>query len=121
MSIDYLATRFWVGVWLFIIAVLVVMFEGSFLVRYITRFTEEIFASLISLIFIYEVFNKLGSVSICSNDHWSVAVPLYLLIPSVWHIKCANIAFAYYRVHEFLQNMIEGMLLIKSESKRLIY
>ncbi|XP_030591134.1 band 3 anion exchange protein-like [Archocentrus centrarchus] len=33
--------------------------EGSFLVRYISRFTQEIFSILISLIFIYETFNKL--------------------------------------------------------------
>ena len=63
LSVDYLPTRFWVGVWLLLIAVTVVMLEGSFLVGYITRFTEEIFASLISLIFIFEVFNKLASVS----------------------------------------------------------
>ena len=42
-----------------VITIFVVMFEGSVLVRYITRFTEEIFAFLISLIFIYEVFKKL--------------------------------------------------------------
>jgi len=47
-----------------VITVLVVMFEGSYLVRFITRFTEEIFALLISLIFIYEVFKKMYYVSI---------------------------------------------------------
>jgi len=34
------------------------MFDLSALVRYITRFTEESFASLIAIIFIYEAFKK---------------------------------------------------------------
>ena len=46
------------------ISVLVIAVEGSFLVRYITRFTEEVFAILISLIFIFEVIHKLQEVGI---------------------------------------------------------
>lgn len=33
--------------------------EAAYLVKYVTRFTEEIFAFLISMIFIYEVLVKL--------------------------------------------------------------
>lgn len=40
----------------------VVALEGCFLVRYFTRFTEEIFACLISVIFIYEAINFLQQV-----------------------------------------------------------
>ncbi|XP_071493333.1 band 3 anion transport protein-like [Diadema antillarum] len=58
-GIEYLPFRVWVGMWLFVIIVVMVAFEGSVLVQYFTRFTEEIFAFLIGLIFIYEVFNKL--------------------------------------------------------------
>lgn len=56
--------RVWVGVWLVIIVVLIVACEGSFLVRFISRFTQEIFSILISLIFIYETFAKLGRVKL---------------------------------------------------------
>lgn len=45
-----------------IIVVVIVACEGSFLVRFISRFTQEIFSILISLIFIYETFAKLGRV-----------------------------------------------------------
>ena len=48
--------------WLIVIVVIVVALEGSFLVRFISRFTQEIFSILISLIFIYETFNKLFKV-----------------------------------------------------------
>ncbi|KAJ8019938.1 Anion exchange protein 2 [Holothuria leucospilota] len=61
-GIQYLPYRAWVGIWLFIIITVVVAFEGSSLVRLFTRFTEEIFAFLISLIFIFEVFNKLSKI-----------------------------------------------------------
>ncbi|XP_013869373.1 solute carrier family 4 member 1b (Diego blood group) [Austrofundulus limnaeus] len=59
-DIEYIVGRVWVGVWLIIIVVTIVAFEGSFLVRYISRFTQEIFSILISIIFIYETFAKLG-------------------------------------------------------------
>uniref|UniRef100_A0A3B5KXX7 Anion exchange protein n=1 Tax=Xiphophorus couchianus TaxID=32473 RepID=A0A3B5KXX7_9TELE len=59
-DIEYIVGRVWVGVWLVIIVVIIVAFEGSFLVRYISRFTQEIFSILISIIFIYETFSKLG-------------------------------------------------------------
>uniref|UniRef100_A0A671U6X6 Anion exchange protein n=1 Tax=Sparus aurata TaxID=8175 RepID=A0A671U6X6_SPAAU len=55
-GIEYIVGRVWVGVWLVIIVVVIVAFEGSFLVRYMSRFTQEIFSILISLIFIYETF-----------------------------------------------------------------
>uniref|UniRef100_A0A3Q3X2G5 Anion exchange protein n=1 Tax=Mola mola TaxID=94237 RepID=A0A3Q3X2G5_MOLML len=58
-EIEYVVGRIWVGMWLIVIVVLVVALEGSFLVRFISRFTQEIFSILISLIFIYETFNKL--------------------------------------------------------------
>lgn len=50
--------RFWIGMWITIILILLVAFDLSALVRYITRFTEESFAVLISLIFIYDAFEK---------------------------------------------------------------
>uniref|UniRef100_A0A4W3HI07 Anion exchange protein n=1 Tax=Callorhinchus milii TaxID=7868 RepID=A0A4W3HI07_CALMI len=56
---EYLTGRVWIGLWLMVIVVITVAFEGSFLVRYITPFTQEIFAFLISIIFIYETFYKL--------------------------------------------------------------
>ncbi|KAM9436599.1 anion exchange protein 2-like isoform 2-T2 [Clarias gariepinus] len=58
-TLEYLVGRVWIGFWLIIIVVIMVAFEGSFLVRFVSRFTQEIFSILISLIFIYETFSKL--------------------------------------------------------------
>ncbi|XP_058476762.1 anion exchange protein 2a isoform X3 [Solea solea] len=58
-GIEYLTGRVWIGFWLVFIVLLTVAFEGSILVRFVSRFTQEIFSFLISLIFIYETFAKL--------------------------------------------------------------
>ncbi|XP_044535611.1 anion exchange protein 2 isoform X2 [Gracilinanus agilis] len=58
-GLEYLVGRVWIGFWLVLLALLMVALEGSFLVRFVSRFTQEIFAFLISLIFIYETFFKL--------------------------------------------------------------
>ncbi|XP_015264111.1 PREDICTED: anion exchange protein 2 [Gekko japonicus] len=58
-KLDYLVGRVWIGIWLILIVLVMVAWEGSFLVRFVSRFTQEIFAFLISLIFIYETFFKL--------------------------------------------------------------
>ena len=63
--------RCWIGFWVMIILFGVVALEGCFLVRYFTRFTEEIFATLISAIFIYEAIHFLEEVRIllvCFNS-----------------------------------------------------
>jgi len=57
-----MSLRFWVGFWLAVILLLIVAFDLSFMVRYITRFTEESFAVLISIIFIYEAFTKVAAI-----------------------------------------------------------
>ncbi|KAJ8277030.1 hypothetical protein GJAV_G00070680 [Gymnothorax javanicus] len=61
-DMEYLTGRVWIGFWLIIIVIVIVAFEGSFLVRFVSRFTQEIFSFLISLIFIYETFSKLAKI-----------------------------------------------------------
>ncbi|KAB0405530.1 hypothetical protein E2I00_002683, partial [Balaenoptera physalus] len=61
-GLEYIVGRVWIGFWLILLVVLVVAFEGSFLVRFISRYTQEIFSFLISLIFIYETFSKLVTI-----------------------------------------------------------
>lgn len=58
-GLDYMSFRFWIGVWTAFILLLMVAFDLSYLVCYITRFTEESFATLIALIFIQKAFSKL--------------------------------------------------------------
>lgn len=90
-DIEYIVGRVWVGVWLVIIVVVIVAFEGSFLVCFISRFTQEIFSILISLIFIYETFSKLGRTFkahplILNYDHVNTTVE------NPWHPKVEEMA-----------------------------
>uniref|UniRef100_A0A5K3FIS4 Anion exchange protein n=1 Tax=Mesocestoides corti TaxID=53468 RepID=A0A5K3FIS4_MESCO len=59
----YLSFRFWIGMWVSLMLFIVVAFDLSALVRFITRFTEESFALLIALIFIFEAIKKTYSIS----------------------------------------------------------
>jgi len=61
-NLPFIPFRFWIGFWVMVALLVIVAFELSFLVRYITRFTEECFACLVSVIFIYEAFHKLADI-----------------------------------------------------------
>ena len=61
-ELDFLSTRIWIGFWLAVISVVFVGFEASVLTRFFTRFTQEIFASLVSLLFIMESLQNLYGV-----------------------------------------------------------
>ncbi|XP_065164800.1 sodium bicarbonate cotransporter 3 isoform X5 [Atheta coriaria] len=54
MGWDYLSFRMWIGIWIAVILLILVAIDASALVCYITRFTEENFATLIAFIFIYK-------------------------------------------------------------------
>lgn len=57
-GLNFLSFRLWIGLWTSLFLVVFVMFDLSALVAYITRFTEEAFAFLISAIFIYDAIKK---------------------------------------------------------------
>jgi hypothetical protein len=59
---DFLNVRFYVGCWMILIGLVVSAAEGSTLVKYFTRFTQEIFSALITLIYLYSTFDKTISV-----------------------------------------------------------
>ncbi|XP_008572544.1 PREDICTED: anion exchange protein 4 isoform X2 [Galeopterus variegatus] len=61
--LDYLPFRLWVGIWVATFCLVLVATEASVLVRYFTRFTEEGFCALISLIFIYDAVGKMLNVT----------------------------------------------------------
>uniref|UniRef100_F1KU85 Anion exchange protein n=1 Tax=Ascaris suum TaxID=6253 RepID=F1KU85_ASCSU len=60
---EFLPFRFWVGMWISVVLVILVATDMSALVGLITRFTEEAFATLISVVFIIQSFEKLVEIS----------------------------------------------------------
>ncbi|NXD76350.1 S4A4 protein, partial [Halcyon senegalensis] len=69
-SLDYLEFRLWIGLWVAFFGVVLVATEASHLVRYFTRFTEEGFCALISLIFIYDSLKKMWSLADTFPINW---------------------------------------------------
>nr|XP_025968442.1 sodium bicarbonate cotransporter 3 isoform X2 [Dromaius novaehollandiae] len=58
-KLSYLSLRTSIGLWTAFLCIVLVATDASSLVCYITRFTEEAFAALICIIFIYEALEKL--------------------------------------------------------------
>nr|XP_033188526.1 sodium-driven chloride bicarbonate exchanger isoform X10 [Bombus vancouverensis nearcticus] len=59
---NYMSFRFWIGSWITLILVILVAIDASAFVCYITRFTEENFATLIAFIFIYKAIENVLSI-----------------------------------------------------------
>lgn len=51
--------RLWIGLHSAIQCLILVATDASFIIKYITRFTEEGFSTLISFIFIYDAIKKM--------------------------------------------------------------
>ncbi|MFA5505753.1 MAG: sodium bicarbonate transporter family protein [Vulcanimicrobiota bacterium] len=59
LGIPYLPTLAWIGLWTMVILLLLAAADACAWIRYFTRFTDEIFAALISIIFIMEALKEL--------------------------------------------------------------
>ncbi|KAJ8286159.1 hypothetical protein GJAV_G00035190 [Gymnothorax javanicus] len=58
-GLDYLELRLWIGLHSCLQCLVLVATDASYIIKYITRFTEEGFSSLISFIFISDAIKKL--------------------------------------------------------------
>ncbi|KAJ0183991.1 hypothetical protein K1T71_000414 [Dendrolimus kikuchii] len=87
---DFLAARMYCGLWMIVIALCVASIEGSVAVKKITRFTEDIFAFLISLIFISEPITSTISVyrahplgvDYCADNNVTIANATQAVVPA---------------------------------------
>ncbi len=71
LELPFLPAYAWVGLWTGLFLFVAAVFDAAALIRFITRFTDEIFAALIALIFIAEAVKDLVKVftdQAVSND-----------------------------------------------------
>eukprot|EP00931_Biecheleriopsis_adriatica_P055417 TRINITY_DN3275_c0_g1_i1.p1 TRINITY_DN3275_c0_g1~~TRINITY_DN3275_c0_g1_i1.p1 ORF type:complete len:578 (+),score=102.42 TRINITY_DN3275_c0_g1_i1:56-1789(+) len=59
MDVDFLPARVWQGIWCSLFTIIFAITDSCSLMQYCTRYTEEIFSALISLIFIVGAFEKI--------------------------------------------------------------
>lgn len=60
LDVDFLTARVWQGLWCSLFTVILALTDASALMQYCTRFTEDIFAALISVIFIVGALEQIG-------------------------------------------------------------
>ncbi|NWT75771.1 S4A8 protein, partial [Prunella himalayana] len=83
-TLSYLSLRTCIGLWTAFFCVVLVATDASCLVCYITRFTEEAFASLICIIFIYEALEKLSHL----RETFPVHMHSKLDLLTIYYCKC---------------------------------
>ncbi|NWV42558.1 S4A8 protein, partial [Grantiella picta] len=83
-TLSYLSLRTCIGLWTAFFCVVLVATDASCLVCYITRFTEEAFASLICIIFIYEALEKLSHL----RETYPVHMHSKLDLLTIYYCKC---------------------------------
>ncbi len=81
LQLPFLPTYAWVGFWTSLLVVIMSVTDSSCLMRYFTRFTDEIFAALISLLFIYEAVRALALIfKDETNDHDTALLSILLAL-----------------------------------------
>ena len=108
LEIAFLPTYAWVGIWSSILLLNATMFDASFLMRYFTRFTDEIFAALISIIFIVEAIKSLVAV-FQSPDKTTFAEPLLALVLALGTYSVA-MYLSRLRRSDFLRSQLRQIL-----------
>ena len=61
LDVSFIAVYAWTGIWAGLILIILAVTNASNLMRFFSRFTDDIFAALVSLIFVVEAVRKVGS------------------------------------------------------------
>lgn len=78
-DLEFLPVYAWVGFWTALILLILSATDASCLMRFFTRFTDEIFAALISVIFVYEAVDKLIHIFHQAGEGESIGYDVALL------------------------------------------
>ncbi len=102
-DVPFLETRAWVGGWTAAMLLAFAVTDASCLMRFFTRFTDEIFASLISLIFIYAAINSLTDIFTDEDTPHDTALLSLLLALGTFYLAMSLSRFrkSRYLIHRF--------------------
>uniref|UniRef100_A0A674EES2 Anion exchange protein n=1 Tax=Salmo trutta TaxID=8032 RepID=A0A674EES2_SALTR len=100
-GLSYLSLRTSIGLWTAFLCLVLVATDASSLVCYITRFTEEAFAALICIIFIYEALEKLFQL----GEHYPVN--MHNEEPR-WRAKDARNSISWNSLNVSMCNLLHG-------------
>jgi len=109
LQIPFLPTYTWVGLWTSLLLLVLAATEASCLMRYFTRFTNEIFAALISIIFIYEAIKGLVQIYTDTDVPQQHATYLLSLLLALGTFFVA-LSLARFRSSRYLRSWIREFL-----------
>ena len=96
-GLPFLPLYSWTGLWTAGILLLCSLFSASNLVRYLTRFTDEIFSVLISAIFVVEAVSDIGR---------TFSSPSSTFTKALLTLVCASVTFMLTNVLKGLRNSV---------------
>ncbi len=109
LNLPFLASYAWVGIWSALFTLILAVTDASCMMRFFTRFTDEIFSALISVIFIYEAVKSLVSVfqDVDTKQHYDTALLSLLLALGTFYIaislsKFRRSSYLRPRIREFV-------------------
>uniref|UniRef100_A0A8C7RFY5 Anion exchange protein n=1 Tax=Oncorhynchus mykiss TaxID=8022 RepID=A0A8C7RFY5_ONCMY len=102
-GLSYLSLRTSIGLWTAFLCLVLVATDASSLVCYITRFTEEAFAALICIIFIYEALEKLFQL----GEHYPVNMHNEVREPR-WRAKDTRNSISWNSLNVSMCNLLHG-------------
>lgn len=104
LDLPFLPMYAWSGIWAGGIMVLLALTDASFLMRYFTRFTDEIFAALISVIFIVEAVSDVAA-TFARTTPDTREIGLLSLVLAMGTFSLAS-AFRRFRMSSYLSKML---------------
>ncbi|MFK7776999.1 MAG: PTS sugar transporter subunit IIA [Gimesia sp.] len=109
LSIPFLPSYAWVGLWSAGFLIILAITDTSCLMKYFTRFTDEIFSALISLIFIYEAIKSLVAIfeGLDVKKHHDTALLSLLLALGTYYIA---MSLSRFRSSHYLRPKIREFL-----------
>lgn len=109
LELPFLSTYAWVGLWSAGFLVVLALTDASCLMRYFTRFTDEIFSALISIIFIYEAIKSLVHIfgDLDVKKHHDTALLSLLLALGTFYIA---ISLSRFRRSSYLRPRVREFL-----------
>jgi len=109
LGIPFLSSYAWVGLWSAGFLLVLAVADASCLMRYFTRFTDEIFSALISIIFIYEAIKSLALIfeDLDVERHHDTALLSLLLAIGTFYIA---MSFSRFRCSSYLLPKIREFL-----------
>ncbi len=120
LSEHFLTVYAWTGLWTGLFLVILSVTNSSNLMKYFTRFTDEIFSSLMSLIFIYEAIRALINVfgdSFAKNQAHDrafltliLAMGTFYVATSLSHMRSSH--YLHSRAREFLADFGPSIALV---------